>query len=99
MMAVTRLMIVGSLLYAALWPGSWARAEDADPLRGDQWSLDLIGAPCAWQVSQGRREVIVALIDSGVDLQHPDLLGRLLPGRDFVDGDDDPSDANGHGTH
>jgi thermitase len=99
MIAVRRLVIAGSLLCTALWPGAWARAEDVDPLRGDQWSLDLIGAPCAWQVHQGRSEVVVALIDSGVDLQHPDLLGRLLPGRDFVDGDDDPADANGHGTH
>jgi len=40
----------------------------------------------------------VAVIDSGADLNHPDLATHLLPGYDFSDGDNDPSDANGHGT-
>lgn len=99
MTASVRLVMLWCLVCAALWPGAGARAETPDPLRGDQWSLDLIGAACAWRVVQGDADVIVAIIDSGVDPQHPDLVGRLLPGRDFVDGDDDPSDANGHGTH
>jgi subtilisin family serine protease len=42
----------------------------------------------------------VAVVDSGVDLAHPDLAGNIAPGgKDFVDGDDVPSDQNGHGTH
>ena len=48
--------------------------------------------------------VTVAVLDTGVDLQHPALLGKLLPGRDMVDDDDVPQDegfgiAWGHGTH
>ena len=41
----------------------------------------------------------VAVADTGVDLGHPELAGRLVPGYDFVDDDADPQDAHGHGTH
>ncbi|MFN2587732.1 MAG: S8 family serine peptidase [Actinomycetota bacterium] len=41
----------------------------------------------------------VAVIDSGVDPSHPDLLHRTVPGFDFVGLDDDPADDHGHGTH
>jgi thermitase len=43
--------------------------------------------------------VIVAEIDSGIDTDHPDLAGVALPGLDYIDGDADPMDGNGHGTH
>ncbi len=41
---------------------------------------------------------IVAAVDAGADLNHPDLAANLLPGYDFSDNDDDPSDTDGHGT-
>ena len=41
----------------------------------------------------------VAVVDSGIDLDHPAFAGRIAPGRDFIDGDDRPDDENGHGTH
>lgn len=43
--------------------------------------------------------VVVAVVDTGVDLDHPDFAGHLAPGWDFVDSDDQPDDPNGHGTH
>lgn len=43
--------------------------------------------------------VTVAVVDSGVDLDHPTLKDHLGPGIDLVDGDDRPDDDNGHGTH
>jgi thermitase len=52
----------------------------------------------AWDRAQGGGQVI-AIVDTGVDLTHPDLAGNLVPGRDFVDSDNDPSDFNLHGTH
>ncbi|MCU1484129.1 MAG: Alkaline serine protease, subtilase family [Actinomycetia bacterium] len=73
-------------------------AATNDPARGRQWDLDVIGADAAHQVADGTG-ITVAVVDSGVDLQHEDLVGRLVPGHDFVDDDDQPQDAFGHGTH
>ena len=72
-----------------------ARAGAAgDPGRPQQWALDRIGAASA------RGEgVVVAVLDTGVDLAHVDLRDRVLPGVDLVDGDDVAQDENGHGTH
>lgn len=42
---------------------------------------------------------MIAVVDTGVDLDHPDLVDRLVPGIDVVDGDPVPQDTNGHGTH
>lgn len=70
----------------------------ADPLRARQWGLDMIEADAAHRVATGTG-AIVAVIDSGVQADHPDLTGRLLPGRDFVDDDATPQDGDGHGTH
>jgi subtilisin family serine protease len=75
-------------------------AEPNDPYYPDQWALAHVGAPCAWEHTIGSPNVTVAVVDSGVDMHHPDLIDRLRDdGRDFVDGDDDPSDENGHGTN
>ena len=64
-----------------------------------QWNLPQIRAPYAWAVSTGSSNVIVAVLDSGADLTHPDLQGQLVAGYDFVNNDADPSDDKGHGTH
>lgn len=61
-----------------------------------QWGMTAIGAPLAWTVTQGNA-AIVAVIDTGVDADHPDL-PRVLDGIDLVDGDGDAADENGHGT-
>lgn len=82
---------------AALY-GQPAGAQAPDPRRAEQYGLDLLGLPQAWATSTGEGTVI-AIVDTGVDLAHPDLAGRLLPGRDVIDGDDLPQDGNGHGTH
>jgi len=54
--------------------------------------------PAVWDLSTGSAQVTVAVLDSGADFSHPDLQGRLVPGWDFVDGDADPTDTDGHGT-
>lgn len=70
-----------------------------------QWAPQALRLPEAQALSRGAG-VRVAVLDTGADLAHPALAGRLLPGRDFVDGDADPSEAGGathaawgHGTH
>ena len=83
------------MILAAVTTGALAAA---DPRRGEQWGLDMVQADRAHARGTGSGAV-VAVIDSGVRADHPDLAGRVLPGRDFVDGDDTPQDDNGHGTH
>jgi len=56
-------------------------------------------ADLAWDYTLGEPGVIIAIIDSGVDANHPELIGRVLPGWDFVNDDNDPADDQGHGTH
>jgi thermitase len=98
-----RLLLAILLLALVLLPATTLAQnidQPSDPLFADQWALRHVGAQCAWARTIGSPSVTVAVIDSGVDLNHPDLVGRLrTDGRDFVDGDDDPSDENGHGTN
>jgi len=65
-----------------------------DPLRDRQWGLDAVAT-----VDRPGDGVTVAVIDSGVDADQPDLAGRVEPGIDLVDGDDVADDGYGHGTH
>jgi thermitase len=69
-----------------------------DPFLSQQWGLAKIGAYTAWDTARGSGEE-VAVVDSGVNYDHEDLQGRVDKGWDFVDGDADPMDVNGHGTH
>ncbi|MCB9069662.1 MAG: S8 family serine peptidase [Calditrichae bacterium] len=57
-----------------------------------------INAQLAWDLHTGDNSIILAIIDSGVDYNHPEFAGRMLPGYDFYNDDNDPMDDNGHGT-
>lgn len=65
---------------------------------GDQWALPEITAPEGWDISTGSSSVIIAIVDSGVDLDHEDLDDKLVAGWDFTNDDDEPEDGTGHGT-
>ncbi len=68
-----------------------------DPHYNYQWHLAAVKAEAAWATTKGKG-VVVAVVDTGVSVNEDGLL-HLLPGKDFVDMDDDASDENGHGTH
>jgi thermitase len=63
-----------------------------------QWSVTKTHAEQAWDVSTGSSQVVVGILDTGVDPSQPDLRGKLVAGYDYVNNDQDPSDDNGHGT-
>lgn len=104
-----------------------------DPKYSEQWSLPLIKMQQAWAIEKGNREVVIAIIDSGIDYRHDDLASKIWinPGEipdngldddgngyiddvhgwdftdapnlqaegDFIEGDNEPIDESGHGTH
>jgi type VII secretion-associated serine protease mycosin len=72
-----------------------------DPYYSSQWGLPKIGAPAAWNTTRGSSSVVVAVVDTGVDLDHPDLASRIdvANGYDFVGHSPVANDDNGHGTH
>lgn len=72
-----------------------------DTLYPTQWNLPAIQMPAAWDVERGSATTLVAVIDTGVQLDHPDLVANLDQSLDydFASGDDVPEDEQGHGTH
>ncbi|MFC4599376.1 S8 family peptidase [Cohnella hongkongensis] len=64
-----------------------------------QWNLPEIETETGWKVTRGSPDVIVAVLDTGVQSDHPDLQGRLVRGVNIVDPSSDPEDDVGHGTH
>ena len=84
---------------AAALAGAAAALVPSDP-RGTHPAYAALHLPAAWDVTTGSPEVMIAVVDSGVDPSHPDLAGGVRPGYDFVDDDADAADSarNGHGT-
>jgi len=59
-----------------------------------------IKASPAWDVAKGNPETVIAILDSGVDMTHPELAAKVVSaGRDFANDDDDATDDHWHGTH
>jgi thermitase len=73
-----------------------------DTYYGVQWGLSKIDAPAGWDYTTGDSSVTIAIVDSGIDLNHPDLAcpGKLTAARwNFVGNNANPDDDYGHGTH
>ena len=71
-----------------------------DPDYDSQWAWEMIKAPAAWGYSKGQG-VLIAVLDTGADLDHPDLESKVRTDidYDFVNDDDKADDDHGHGTH
>jgi thermitase len=91
----------------AIGYGAWM---PNDPRLEDQWNLHSTGqmdstpdadvdAPEAWEISRGSTSTVLAVIDTGIDLDHPDLAGQIVEGYNFITETIPPQDDNGHGTH
>lgn len=59
----------------------------------------LIQAPAAWDATLGQADVVIAMLDTGIQMDHEEFQGRLMAGYDFQNDDPDPMDDQGHGTH
>jgi thermitase len=63
-----------------------------------QWAPQFIGAEQAWDSTLGDPSIIIAIVDTGIDANHPDLTGKVVLAKNFVKGER-VSDSFGHGTH
>ena len=84
--------------------------EDAEPIQdrtSNHWNIEMVNADDVWALGYTGAGVIVAVIDSGVNYNHHDIVNNMWDGGteypnhgwDFVNNDDDPIDDQGHGTH
>lgn len=69
-----------------------------DPAWPDQDGVRRIRADEVWEQTTGHDDVVIAVVDTGIDVGNVDVAGRLTAGYDFVNDDTDPDDDNGHGT-
>ncbi|MGY5036019.1 S8 family serine peptidase [Streptomyces sp. 900116325] len=76
---------------ARIWLDGVVKADLAE-------STAQIGAPQAWKAGDTGKGVDVAVLDTGIDAEHPDLVGQIAASQSFVT-DEDVTDRHGHGTH
>jgi hypothetical protein len=99
-----------TVLWSALAGGQRAKTAALDGEVARVWldgmrrtvldqSVRQIRAPVAWAAGLTGQGVTVAVLDTGIALDHPDFAGRIVDTRSFVDGEPDASDGSGHGTH
>ncbi len=88
----------GQAPVAAAYPDlvKYAARVPNDPLYSQQWQWDKISAPSAWDIQTGSASVVVAILDTGIDLDHPDLQSRIWTNANEIPGNGVDDDANGY---
>lgn len=82
-------------------PTAPVSVNDADYINPQMqvYAPDSINLRMDWNYTMGSPDIKIAILDSGILASHPEFAGRVLPGYDFVNNDNDPNDDYGHGTH
>ena len=82
----------------SLFGDQWAHVNTGQQVNGSTGTPDAdADSDLAWDLTKGLGGA-VSVLDTGVDLDHPDLVGNLIPGYDWIDDDAFPEDESGHGT-
>ncbi|MFW5707425.1 MAG: S8/S53 family peptidase [Bacteroidota bacterium] len=99
--AINSLCMSGLVEYAQPWYIPKTMYTPDDPLMGSQYYLDNIKAYDAWEIEKGDTSIVIAIIDTGIDLLHPDLVNDIAYNyHDSIDGEDSDNDGyvdNFHG--
>jgi hypothetical protein len=70
-----------------------------DPRWSEQWGPQSIKCPQAWDIETGDLDVLIAIVDTGIDYYHEDLTHYVAGGYDWYNNDSNPMDDHSHGTH
>lgn len=70
-----------------------------DPDYSKQWGYGSVSAPDAWDHTTGSRDIIIGVVDSGIQQSHPDIPSGIIEGPDYIEGQSSFIDTIGHGTH
>jgi len=78
-----------------------AEAVDApnDPYFDQQWGMTKVEAPQAWSIAQGSTDIRIAILDTDIDMEHPDLAGKIVANINFSDSTTPDANGHSHGTH
>ncbi len=80
---------------SSLFPQAVLALTPDDPEYNEQWYLERISAPAAWDVTTGSSSVVVAVLDTGVDIDHPDLAANIWKNKNEIANNRKDDDRNG----
>ncbi|AUS10057.1 peptidase S8 [Laceyella sacchari] len=96
---VYRASVLPSARHTRSWQTRFSITPNDPFFWNKQWGPKRVQAHLAWQTAPVGKTVKIAVVDTGIQTNHPDLRGKVLRGWDFVDDDSTQQDLNGHGTH
>ncbi len=74
----------------------FAAYEPNDPMFPSQWDMALMNMPACWDLEKGQPDVVIAVLDTGIDLDHPDLVDQLWVNPGEIPGNGIDDDGNGY---